>query len=226
MTVATPIPKFRNLAELIDRLGGVPLDRIRMNPPPGTATVEDVVEIEAHEDRFCELVDGVLVEKTMGYFESEIAVLLAAALVQFVRKHDLGVVTGEGGMILFPRNQVLIPDIAFAGWNRFPDGEIPDDPVPEIVPDLAVEVLSASNSTGEMSRKLREYFEAGVRLVWYVDPVAKVVTVYTSQSRSKVVPLDGTLDGGKVLPGFALPVREIFAFRKPRGTKNGRKGKR
>ena len=72
-----------------------------------------------------------------------------------------------------PDNQLRIPDVAFVSWDRFPDGEIPADPAPEIVPDLAVEVLSRSNSAGEMSRKVKEYFSAGVRLVWYVDPVAR-----------------------------------------------------
>ena len=224
--VATPTPKLRNLAELIERLGGVPLDRIRMNPPPGTATVNDVVEIDAHEDRLCELVDGVLVEKTMGYFESETAVLLAAALIQFVRKNDLGVVTGEGGMILFPGNQVRIPDVAFVSWERFLDAETEGQAAPELVPDLAVEVLSPGNSAGEMSRKLEVYFHAGVRLVWYIDPMAKAVTVFTSLTRSKVLQLDGTLDGGKVLPGFEFPVRDLFPVPRTRANKNGRKGKR
>ena len=226
MSVATPPPKLRNLAELIERLGGVPLDRIRMSPLPGTATLEDVVEIDVHEDRFCELVDGVLVEKTMGFHESQIGYVIGWALLDFVKKNDLGVVTGEGGMICLPGDQIRIPDVAFVSWGRFPGGEVPDDPAPKIVPDLAVEVLSPSNSAGEMSRKLKEYFNAGVRLVWYVDPVAKTVTVYTSLTRSKVVPISGTLDGGKVLSGFTLAVRDLFAVRKSRASKNGHKGKR
>lgn len=162
----------------------------------------------------------------MGFQESQIAVLLASAIASFAAKYNLGVVTGEGGMILFPGNQVRIPDVAFISWARFPGGEIPDDPAPEIVPDLAIEVLSRSNSSGEMSRKLREYFKAGVRLVWYVDPVAKSVTVYTSPSRHKTVPLEGVLDGGVVLPGFSLPVRDLFVVSQTRPTKNGNKRKR
>jgi Uma2 family endonuclease len=223
--VASP-PKLRNLAELIDRLGGIPLDRVRMDPLPGTATVHDVVKVDAHEDRLCELVDSVLVEKTMGLYESQIAYLIGAALLKFVTKGDLGIVAGPDGMIRILGNQVRMPDVAFYGWDSLPDGEIPDEPAPEIVPDLAVEVLSRSNSSGEMARKLREYFSAGVRLVWYVDPAAKSVTVYTSLSRNKVVPHDGTLDGGKVLPGFELPVRELFAVKKRRSNKNGHRGKR
>lgn len=221
--VASP-PKLRNLAELIDRLGGVPLDRVRLHPMP--ATVDDVVHIDAHEDRLCELVDGVLVEKTMGLHESLIAAALIRILGEFVANQALGIVTGPDGMIRLLGKQVRMPDVAFYSWESLPDGEVPADLVPEIVPDLAVEVLSASNSAGEMSRKLREYFSAGVRLVWYVDPVSKSVTVFTSATRSKVVPLDGTLDGGKVLPGFEIPVRELFAVKKRRSNKNGQRGKR
>jgi Uma2 family endonuclease len=204
-------PKIKNLAELLDRLGGIPLERIRFQPPPGTATVEDALQIEAREDRLCELVDGVLVEKPMGYTESLIAVRLIAALEAFVVAHDLGVVTGEAGMCHLPANLLRIPDVAFVGWDQFPGREVPDEGAPEVVPDLAVEVLSQSNTPREMERKLREYFRAGVRLVWFVDPQSRNVTVYTGPSRSKVLGADQTLDGGKVLPGFKLPVANLFA---------------
>jgi Uma2 family endonuclease len=206
------------LADMIDRLGGVSPARIRMYPYPGTATVEDVVEIERRESRLFELVDGVLVEKVMGYEESRIAFLLGVALAQFVDKDDLGVITGADGMIRFPDNLVRMPDVAFAAWERFPDEEIPDEAAPQIVPDLAVEVLSPGNTPGEMSRKLREYFRAGVRLVWFVDPRSKSVTVYTSPTRSKVIPASGTLDGGKVLPGFEMSLAKLFA--KPKRKRN------
>ena len=218
-------PQLRNLAELIDRLGGVPLERVRLHPWPGTATVEDVVRIDDHEDRLCELIDGVLVEKAMGFQESQIAVILIRLVGDFVAKHDLGVLTGEAGMVRLLGDQVRMPDVAFVSWERFEAAETEGVAAPEVVPDLAVEVLSPSNSPGEMSRKLQEYFQAGVRLVWYIDPATRNVTVYTSASRSKTVPQSGTLDGGKVLPGFKIAVSELFAVRKARSAKNGRGGK-
>lgn len=212
MSARTPNRQtFKTLAELLDRLGGVPPERIRFHPLPGTATVNDVLEIEAHEDRLCELVDGVLVEKPMGFAESRIAILLATALQQFVDKHDLGIVTGESGMIRMPQNLVRIPDVAFLAWDKFPDRELPDEGAPEIVPDLAVEVLSKSNTKAEMDRKLREYFSIGVRLVWFVDPKARTVTVYRTATLCKTLSAADRLDGGKVLPGFELPVKNLFA---------------
>jgi Uma2 family endonuclease len=211
MSVRTPaLPGIKTLAELLDRLGGVPAERVRFNPLPGTATVEDVLEVEAHEDRLCELVDGVLVEKPMGFTESRIASLLITAFTNFVEAHDLGIVTGESGMIRMPANLVRIPDVAFFRWNRFPDRELPNEGAPEIVPDLTVEVLSKSNTQAEMARKLGEYFSIGVRVVWFVDPRTKSVTVYSSPTRSKTMSVDEALDGGKVLPGFKLSVASLF----------------
>src|SRR5437764_10657050 len=99
MTTTLP-PKTTSaetLADFVERLGGVPLQRIRMKPPPGTATERDVVDLEAREDRLCELVDGVLVEKGMGYNESALAMFLVEVLRAYVRSRKLGRVTGEAG---------------------------------------------------------------------------------------------------------------------------------
>jgi Uma2 family endonuclease len=222
LAVTAP-PGIRNLAEMLDRLGNVPPDRIRFQPPPGTATINDVDEIQKREGRLCELVDGVLVEKAMGFQEGQLAIIIATALQNFVEADDLGPVTGPDGMIRFPNNLVRIPDVAFAYWERFPNEESLEDPVPEIVPDLAVEILSKGNTPGEMTRKLREYFKAGVPLVWFVDPVSKAVTVYTSPTHFQLVDVTGKLTGGEVLPGFELAVSDIFVKLKPRRPmRNGR----
>ena len=208
-TATSPPPKKQTLADLLDRLGGVAPERVRLEPYP--ATPEDVVRIEEHEDRLFELVDGVLVEKVMVYQESWVASYLSHLLQAYVLPKDLGAVTGPDGMIRFPENLVRMPDVAYVSWDRFPDRELPTEAAPEITPDLAVEILSKSNTPGEMSRKLREYFAAGVRLVWFINPQARTVTVYTSTARSRVIPATGTLDGGKVLPGFEVPVANLFA---------------
>lgn len=202
--------QFKTLAELLHRLGDVPPERVRFNPLPGTATIADVLRIEENENRLCELVDGVLVEKPMGFAESQIAGLLIAAIIDFVEKHDLGIVTGESGMIRMPSNLVRIPDVAYFAWRHFPRRLLPSEGAPEIAPDLAVEVLSKSNTSREMERKLGEYFAAGVRLVWFVDPKTQSVTVYTSPTQSSVIESDGSLQGGKVLPRFTLPVAHLF----------------
>jgi Uma2 family endonuclease len=207
------------LAELVERLGGVPLERIRFRPYPGTATEEDVIRIEAQENRLCELVVGVLVEKPMGFRESLLAVAIARYLYEFVTPRNLGLVTGEGGMMRLFAGLVRIPDVAFISWARLPGGKVPDAPIPRLAPDLAVEVLSRSNTPSEMRGKREEYFEAGVALVWMVDPEERRVTVYTSPEDSVAYGTSDVLDGGTVLPGFSLPLGDLFAEldRRPNG---------
>jgi Uma2 family endonuclease len=201
----------KTLADLHRRLGGVPLERIRCQPPPGTAVEADVLLRPNGEKHLCELIDGTLVEKTMGYFESLLAAVLIQLLRNFLDEHDLGVVTGEGGTLRVLPGQVRIPDVAFIAWERFPGGKLPAEPIPGLAPDLAVEVLSRGNTAAEMERKLRDYFAAGVRLVWYLDPEPRVARVYTSPTEVQQLSEADTLDGGAVLPGFRLPIREWLA---------------
>lgn len=214
-TLLIPSPEIATVADLLERLGSIPPERVRYYPQPGTATEADVVAIEERENRLCELIDGVLVEKPMSYRESMIAVLIATALNVFVRPRKLGVVTGADGMIkLFP-GLVRIPDVAYVSRERLPGGRVPPDAIPHLVPDLAVEVLSKSNTPAEMTRKRREYFEAGVRLVWLVDPGPRSVAVFTGAEQFTTVDVDGSLDGGDILPGFTLALRELFAELEP-----------
>jgi Uma2 family endonuclease len=216
--VAAPRQRFTNVAELQDFLGNIPAYRIRLQPPPGDATESDLLAIHDREGRICELIDGILVEKDMASYESRLACVLIFLLESFLEKNDLGAVLGEGGFLrLFP-GQVRAPDVSFISWKRMPNHEFPDEAIASLAPDLAVEVLSAGNTEAEMSRKLHDYFAAGSRLVWYVDPGERTVRVYTSPRRSKLLTEEDTLDGGKVLPGFALPIRKWFlrASRKPR----------
>jgi Uma2 family endonuclease len=201
----------QTLADLVDRLGGIPLDRIRYHPFPGTATEQDVIRIEQDENRLYELVEGVLVEKPMGFRESLLAMAIGQYLREFVTPRNLGLVTGADGMMRLFAGLVRIPDVAFISWERLPGRRVPDDPIPDLAPDLAVEVLSRTNTPREMERKLGEYFDAGVKLVWFVDPERRVVTVFTSPDESTEYSQEQTLNGGTVLPGFALSLRDLFA---------------
>jgi Uma2 family endonuclease len=206
-----PVGDASTVADLIDRLGGIPPERIRLKPPPGQATVADVIEIEGRENRICELIEGVLVEKAMGFRAGFLTSFLVFRLRSFVDPANLGLVNGADGMMQIFPSLVRIPDVAFASWSRFPSGRVPEEPVPHLVPDLAVEVLSRWNTRREMDRKVDEYFAAGVRLVWLVDPAKRVVTVYTSANDSRTLSESDTLNGGDVLPGFTLPLTEWFA---------------
>jgi Uma2 family endonuclease len=209
--MVTSAGTIETLADLLDHLGGIAPERVRFRPLPGTATEQDMLAVEAHEDRLCELVEGVLVEKAMGWRESFLAGVILTILSNFVRPRRLGLVAGADGPVRLASGLVRIPDVAFVSWDRLPGRRLPTQPIPDVVPDLAVEVLSAGNTPAEMARKRQEYFTAGVRLVWLVDPETRTVEVYTASEPSIVLHAEHTLTGGEVLPGFTLPLRELFA---------------
>jgi Uma2 family endonuclease len=212
MAVSAPTkPAVLTMADLLDSLGGVSPDRVRLAPAPGTATYHDVHLIERRENRLFELVDGTLVEKVMRLRESILAVAVAAALRDFVMPRGLGIVAGADGMVrLFP-NLVRIPDVAFISHDRIRQGTDLSDPVPRLVPDLAVEVLSKGNTKRERERKLAEYFDAGVRVVWLIDLDQRNASMHLSADEIEVVGEDGTLRGDPALPGFTLTVKALFS---------------
>lgn len=211
-SVLTSSDPVENLAELLERLGNIPPERIRMRQPPGSATEADVLAVlEAPRTRICELIDGVLVEKAMGYRESFLAMFLGGILDAFVRPQNLGILTGADGTVRLWVGRVRIPDIAFVSWDRIPGRRLPAEPIPDLAPNLTVEILSASNTPGELALKRQDYFHAGVELVWEVDPIGRTVRVWTAPDQSTQLTEADTLDGGTVLPGFTLPLRDLFA---------------
>ena len=158
-----------------------------------------------------ELIDGVLVEKTVGYLESRLAIELSVRLVNFVDPGKLGIVLGEGATLRILPDQVRLPDVCFISRDQFPGGVLPDTPILGMAPDLAVEIVLRSNTKGEMQRKLIDYFNAGVRLVWYIDPREKSVRVYTAPDQYEMLGEDEVLDGGDVLPDFRMELKELFS---------------
>jgi len=216
---------FETAAELVQKLGNIPLERIRFRPPPGTATERDLLAAMRHSDRLYELVDGTLVEKAMGLSESMIALRVARKIGDFADAQDLGIAAGADGTVRLLEGLVRIPDVSFFCWDKLPGGTLPSKPIPDLFPDLAVEVLSKTNTKEEMDRKLKEYFLAGVRLVWMIDPRQRTVDVYIAPD-APVATLNETqaLDGGDVLPGFTLPLAELFArLPAPKRTRSSRK---
>ena len=201
-------PPVNTIADLLRRFGDISPDRVRFTPVPGTATIDDLLR---SENRGCELVEGTLVEKTAGLEESFLALWLGTLLNNFVIPRNLGMVTGEAGFMELPGGPVRGPDVAFISWDHMASRQRPVDPIPELAPDLVVEVLSRGNTPGEMSRKRSEYFAAGVRLLWEIDPRARTVRVYTSETAYTDLTAADTLDGAAVLPGFTLLLTNLFA---------------
>jgi len=172
-------------------------------------TAEDIERLP--RDKRGELIDGVFIEVPPANAQhGHIAVRIAVLLDSFARPRGLGSVSTEVGFIL-RRNPDLLrgPDVALVRAERVPPGG-PPATFWALAPDLAVEVISPEDRPAEIQAKVREYLEAGTRLVWLVYPATRTVVVIRSLlEREELVEAD-TLDGGEVLPGFSCRVAEIF----------------
>jgi Uma2 family endonuclease len=209
------------------RAGNVPPDYGRP-PEPGAKfhpdesgpVAKDIVgmtiqqfERLADDDTRMELVRGSLVrEPPAGGEHGTLAGALIIAIGTFVRRHGLGVVCGsETGFILaVDPPTVRAPDVAFVARARCPAEGVPRGYWP-IAPDLAVEVVSPSNTAQQLLDKVGDYLQAGTRLVWLVYPRTRSAIVHRSEKAAVLIEESEFLDGGDVLPGLRLLLSDIFA---------------
>lgn len=159
-----------------------------------------------------ELVQGEIVTMPPPHFDhGEVQLAIGSLHREFVRKHKLGRVTTESGLITErDPDSVRGPDVAYWSKERVPLGQkvegYPDTPA-----DLCVEVVSEKKRRGALRRKLKEYFKRGVRMVWVIDVESQSVTSYRTPKLGKVILDDGALEGEDVLPGFKCTVADIFS---------------
>ena len=175
-------------------------------------TIEELEREGAPEGRW-ELIDGELVEMSpSSRASSRIGLRFGRHLANHVEPRGLGEVHGaEGGFVLFPerpRPTLRVPDAAFVRADRLVNQD--EDGFLHLAPDLVVEVISPSDRLDEVLAKVDMWLEAGVRLLWLVDPVAHTVTVYEPELAPRLLTERDTLNGGLVLPAFDLPLAEIF----------------
>ena len=200
-----------SLADLLDRLGGIAPSRIRLKPAPGLATEGDLVlNNNRKRSGLVELVEGTLVEKVMGFGESGVEADLIRFLGRYLDQHDIADLLSSSSTMRLDRGVVRLPDLALIRWERYPHRQRPLEAVPEICPDLAVEILSEGNTPEEMARKRREYFAAGTTLVWEIDPRRREVGVYRSPEQCMTLGEGDVLTAEPLLPGFSLPLTDLF----------------
>lgn len=174
------------------------------------AEYQRLMEQPENTGRIVELIDGELVEKMQSFTPSKIATRISRKVGNFVEVHDLGYVTGEAGGYVMPNGDVLIPDVGFITKARLVQEPEREAPVP---PDFAVEVKSPTDRKRALRNKVERYLQHGTQLVWLVFADERIVEVYVAGEDADVqtVTVEGTLDGGSVLPGFTLKVSDIFA---------------
>jgi len=181
----------------------------------------EALSLEPPGDVLYEVVDGRLVElPPMGAYESDIANWLAELLNETAREGRLGRVFVE---LLFRidvvRDLKRRPDVAFVSAAQWPARKrVPKAEAWDMVPDLAVEVVSKSNTAEEILAKLADYFRTGTRLVWVVCPSVRQVYVYTSPTVVQILGGPTELDGGAVVPGFHLSLLRLFDDEPDAGT--------
>jgi Uma2 family endonuclease len=180
-------------------------------PGAGPATVEDLFTLP--DDGWCyEVVEGVLVRVAGSPFDATtIALILGAALLGYARPRDLGAVTGADGVYQFRGAETgLVPGIGFVVAARVASVN-PKKPIP-FAPDLAVEVVSSSQTANALAAKAVRYLDGGTRLVWVVWPDEQQVDVWHPGDRQPSITLgiNDLLDGEDVVPGFSHPVADLF----------------
>jgi len=218
MTTATtesatgnPPKPTETFADIAGRLGDIPPERIIWLPR--TATEEDVVQF-CEEQRPVELIEGFLVEKAMGFRESLLAATLIMFLKNFASPRKLGLVGAPDAIMRLRPGLIRLPDVSFITWDRLLETDAHTKKVAPIGPDLAVEILSEGNTRKEIEQKRREFFVAGTKLVWVIDPKTRTAEVYddpTQPNQMVLVRETDVLEGGTLLPGFRLPLANLFA---------------
>ena len=163
-------------------------------------------------DLLYEVVDGQIVEKEpMGAYEILVGSFLNTRLDGFARTSNCGRAVSE---MLFDFGVGLSqrrPDVAYVSYSRWPrQRRVPRTQAWAVVPELAVEVISPSNTFEEVLGKVHEYFHAGVQRVWVVAPPQQQVYVYQSPSQIRVLSVSEALTGDPFLPGFRLQLSELF----------------
>lgn len=174
-------------------------------------TADELLRLSTTGGRY-ELVEGELFEMPpAGGRHGSVAMRIGASLNSYVRENGLGeVFAAETGFIL-RRNPdtVRAPDASFVSKDRLGMGDLPSGYV-DVVPDLAVEVVSPSDRQGEVLDKVEEWLRAGTKLVWVIYPATRSATVHQSLGEHYDLTEADTLDGGQVVPGFTCNIKQLW----------------
>lgn len=172
------------------------------------ATEEDLLR-SPRDGRKYELVDGRIRVSPAGTRHGRVCTRLTVRLGSFVERERLGEVFDSSTGFRLAGGNVRVPDVSFVAKGRFPGEQLPEG-FGDLAPDLAVEVLSPDDRSRDVLDKVGEYLQAGVSLVWVIDPKRRTAASYRSLTDVRTLGLDDTLDGEDVVPGFRCALAEVI----------------
>lgn len=158
-----------------------------------------------------ELIHGEIIMSPTGYRHERVAAFIMSAMLQHAASERLGVVCGSGLGCWMNSGNLLSPDVSFIDKARLPLPGLQEEKYFRGAPDLVVEVLSPWDRTARLREKMEDYFLSGTRLAWAINPAERNALVYRSPEAERLVRVTEALAGEDVLPGFRLPLTELFA---------------
>lgn len=170
-------------------------------------TDEELLDLPRDGNKY-ELVDGEIRVSPAGLRHERVVARLFLRLARFVEEKGLGDVLGSNLLYVLPSGNRRGPDVSFVAAGRI--AQVADAAFPELAPDLAVEVLSPGDVSRHVLDKVGEYLQAGLRLVWVIDPAKRSAAVYRSLTDVRRLVETDTLDGEDVVPGFTCPLLDIL----------------
>ncbi|MBX3070781.1 MAG: Uma2 family endonuclease [Thermomicrobiales bacterium] len=173
-------------------------------------TAADLWSMQTEDLQDFELIEGELIPMVPpGGTHGRLQISIGAMLHEYVKATRSGTVFGETGFVLdHGEHTVLAPDIAYVSASRLPADQTK---YLKLAPEIAVEIISPGNSPGEIERKIAIYLRAGVQLVWVIYPSQRQVVVHSPGEAPRIFGISDILPGDGVLPGFSVPVAEIFS---------------
>ena len=175
----------------------------------GLSTIDDLLNTPEDGQKY-ELVDGEIIVSPAGMRHSEIGIQIAHLLKTYIDDSPIGRVLGSDVGISLPNGNLRSPDVSFVSFEKLPKGNTPVM-FGKIIPDLVVEVLSPNDSMRQVADKIAEFLEAGVPLIWLVDPEKQTVTVYRSLTDTTQLTASDTINAVPMLPGFSSKVSNFFS---------------
>jgi Uma2 family endonuclease len=178
----------------------------------GHTFVEPFIDAAAVDEPLYEVIHGERRElPPMGAFEVSLGFELGRILGNYASERRLGLVVAEVLFVLNAEAELRRrPDVAFVSYGRWPTRTIPRTEAWDVVPDLAVEIISATNLAEHVDDKLTDYFQAGVRLVWVIYPSSGRIYVHSAPKQVRILDRNDELDGGDVLPGFRVRIAALY----------------